>query len=140
MRRLFFALAPSLASAKGHRLFIGDNPPFGASIDFHIGAGGSGAARLVITNAVGDAVRTMTAPWGVGLHRVYWDLRAVRGATPVQPSPLNSEVRSDRPGENPPAGGRGGGFGTSVEPGTDVVTLIANGVTSRRTLTVERAP
>jgi hypothetical protein len=140
--RTAYQFVPSslLGGTQGHQLFIGDNPPFGAPIDYHVGAGGSGNVRLVITNAVGDTVRTMTAPGGPGLHRVYWDLRAARGTTPVQRPALNSELRSDRPGENPAAGGRGRGFGAGVEPGTYVVALTANGVTTRQTLTVEAAP
>ncbi len=131
-----------LGETQGHQVFQGDNPPFGAPIDYHIGAGTGGEVRISITSASGDTVRVMSAPNTAGLNRVYWDLRAGRGVTPVGPGKLASELRSARPGENPPAtaGGRRGGFGGLVEPGIYTVTLSANGVTTRQRLVVEAAP
>lgn len=135
-----FAPESRLGATQGHQLFQGDNPPFGAPIDYHVGAGGSGSVRVVITDAMGDTVRTLTAPGTPGLHRVYWDLRSARAATPVQPSKLNSELRSSRPGEEAMGGGRGRGFGGGVAPGSYLVHFSANGVTMRRPLVVEPAP
>lgn len=136
-----FSPTDRIGQTQGHQLFLGDNPPFGASLDYHIGAAGSANARVVITNATGDTVRVLSAPGTPGLHRIYWDLRAARGATPVQASRLNSELRSSRPGENPPVVARGrGGFGAGVPAGTYTVTLSANGETTRRTLTVSAMP
>lgn len=132
-----FSPTDLLGNTQGHQLFIGDNPPFGAPIDYHVGPGGSGDVQISIANAEGETLRTLRAPGTPGLHRVYWDLRAARATTPIEAAKLNSELRSDRPGENPPSGGRGRFFGAGVEPGTYVVTLTANGVTMKRTLTVE---
>jgi hypothetical protein len=136
-----FSSTNRLGATQGHQLFIGDNPPYGAAINYHIGAGGSGSARIVITNAAGETVRELTAPGGAGLHRVYWDLRGGRGATPIQPARLNSQMRGDRPGEGS-SGGGGGRFGRGgggpVPAGQYLVTLTANGVTTRQLLTVEQ--
>src|SRR5690606_28765673 len=129
-----------LGATQGHQLFIGDNPPYGAAIDYHIGAGGSGNARIVITNAAGETVRELTAPGGAGLHRVYWDLRGGRAATPVQTSRLNSGMRGEGPGEGS-GGGGGGRFGRGgggpVPAGEYLVALTANGVTTKQVLKVE---
>lgn len=136
-----FGTTNRLGATQGHQLFIGDNPPFGAPINYHVGPGGSGDARIVITNAAGETVRELTAPGGAGLHRVHWDLRSGRGATPVQPSRLNSQSRTDRPGEASAAGGGGRfgrGGGAPVAAGQYLVTLTANGVTTKQTVTVEQ--
>ena len=88
------------ANGEGHKVFNAPSPPYGAEIVYRIGstaaataaqAGGdengpSGArggrggapreqARLVITDARGDTVRTLTGPAGPGVHRVTWDFR-----------------------------------------------------------------
>ncbi|MHB1298041.1 MAG: WD40/YVTN/BNR-like repeat-containing protein [Gemmatimonadaceae bacterium] len=137
-----FGTTNLLGATQGHQLFIGDNPPYGAAINYHVGAGGSGNARIVITDAAGATVRELTAPGSAGLHRVYWDLRGGRGATPAQPSRLNSETRSDRPGESSGAAAGGGRFarggGAPVAAGQYMVTLTVNGVTTRQMLTVEQ--
>lgn len=136
-----FGTTNRLGATQGHQLFIGDNPPFGAPINYHVGPGGSGDARIVITNAAGETVRELTAPGGAGLHRVHWDLRSGRGATPVQPSRLNSQSRTDRPGEASAAGGGGRfgrGGGAPVAAGQYLVTLTANGVTTKQMVTVEQ--
>jgi photosystem II stability/assembly factor-like uncharacterized protein len=139
-----FGMTNRLGATQGHQLFIGDNPPYGAAINYHVGAGGSGNARIVVTNAAGETVRELNAPGGAGLHRVYWDLRSGRGASPVRPSPLNSQLRPDRPGESseaagPAGGGRfGRGGGAPVAPGQYLVTLTVNGVTTKQVLIVEQ--
>ena len=136
-----FGSTNSLGATQGHQLFIGDNPPYGATINYNVAAGGSGSARVVITNAAGETVRELTAPGDAGLHRLFWDLRSGRGAAPVQPSKLNSQTKSDRPGEGSgaDAAGRFGRFGGAPVPaGEYLVTLTANGVTTKQLLKVEQ--
>jgi hypothetical protein len=58
--------------------------------------GGQGAPRgpqasIVITNARGDTVRTLTGPATAGLHRVVWDFRG----RPVPRAPLSPSQRRD---------------------------------------------
>ncbi|HEY2027324.1 MAG TPA: hypothetical protein VGG78_09960, partial [Gemmatimonadaceae bacterium] len=58
--------------------------------------GGSGAPRgpqasIVISNARGDTVRTLTGPASVGLHRVVWDFRG----RPAPHAPLSPSQRRD---------------------------------------------
>ncbi len=133
-----FTPTDRLGESMGHQLFQGDNPPYGASIDYHVGGAGSGTVRIAVSNAMGDTIRVLTAEGTPGLHRVFWDLRAARNPTPVAAPRLNSELRSSRPGENPPQvlPGRFGG-GAEVPPGTYTLTLTANGETMRRALIVE---
>jgi hypothetical protein len=59
------------------------------------GPGGRGMrgpqARIVITDAKGDTVRTLTGPMTAGLHKVTWDLRGRPAPTP----PLGPAARRD---------------------------------------------
>lgn len=103
----------------GNKIFQADNPPYGAQIAYRVagtptsstaaedngrgssapnaGGGSSRAAapdsaRIVITNAAGDTVRSLRGPGGAGLHRVYWDLRGRPG--PLSPSGLRDSAQA----------------------------------------------
>ena len=54
-------------------------------------------AQILITNAKGDTVRTLTGPASAGLHRVTWDFRG-RAAprAPLSPSQLRDSVIAAR--------------------------------------------
>ncbi|HEX7122644.1 MAG TPA: hypothetical protein VF178_09775, partial [Gemmatimonadaceae bacterium] len=93
----------------GHKVFEGESPPHGAALVYRIGPGpampngsngaqgqgrqgrGGPMATLVITDAAGDTVRTLTGPATPGLHRVTWDLRGT--ATPVRVALSPSQTR-----------------------------------------------
>src|SRR5688572_5452382 len=54
-------------------------------------------AQILITNARGDTVRTLTGPAGAGLHRVTWDFRGRAIArAPLSPSQLRDSVIAAR--------------------------------------------
>jgi hypothetical protein len=85
------------------------NPPFGATLTYHLREPMAAGAQLVLTIAddSGEPLRTLELPADAGVHRVTWDLR-----------------------RDPPAGGgrggRGGGGGQQgavVGPGRYVATL-----------------
>jgi hypothetical protein len=101
----------------GHKLFSAASPPHGAEIVYRIGgsgtvapaggdqgggpaqggAGGGGGqqggrggapqASILISNAAGDTVRTLTGPATPGLHRVVWDFRGRAAPVRVALSP-----------------------------------------------------
>ena len=62
--------------AMGHKVFEAASPAYGADIWYKL-TGGSrrDTTRLVITDASGDTIRTLTGPGGAGLHKVTWDFR-----------------------------------------------------------------
>jgi hypothetical protein len=94
----------------GQKVFIGENAPRGAAINYYLKSGG-GDVKITIADANGHAIASLNGANTPGIHRVMWNL------LPVQP------------GAQPPAG-RGGGFGrggAAVEPGTYTVTLEAAG-------------
>ncbi|MEO7714349.1 MAG: hypothetical protein ABIV10_15665 [Gemmatimonadaceae bacterium] len=62
--------------AVGHKIFEAPSPAYGADLWYRL-TGGSRTDRttLVISDASGDTIRTLTGPGGPGLHKVTWDFR-----------------------------------------------------------------
>ena len=52
----------------------GENPPYGAPINFWLAEAG-GDVSIEIRNAAGETVRTLEGTGEKGLNRIYWDLR-----------------------------------------------------------------
>jgi hypothetical protein len=62
----------------------GDNPPYGASINYWLGEGMAGRPVTVkISDAAGNVVRTLRGTAEAGLNRVWWDLEG-ENSTPVR--------------------------------------------------------
>jgi photosystem II stability/assembly factor-like uncharacterized protein len=59
----------------GLKAFAAPNPPFGASLYYHLAAKPDGPVRLTILDARGNSVIQLKAPTEAGLHRVVWPLR-----------------------------------------------------------------
>jgi hypothetical protein len=53
----------------------GQNPPYGAAINYYLKTAPSGDVKIKIENAKGETVRTLTGTKTVGINRVTWDLR-----------------------------------------------------------------
>ncbi|MEA2204409.1 MAG: hypothetical protein QOE77_1185 [Blastocatellia bacterium] len=53
----------------------GQNPPYGAAINYYLKSAPAGEVKIRIENASGETVRTLTPTKNAGLNRVYWDLR-----------------------------------------------------------------
>src|SRR5688500_780256 len=86
---------------EGNRLFVADNPPFGASLVYRLAGGDArrDTVRIVITDVKGDVVRRLTGPGGSGVHRVAWDLRRQQrplGPTAVRDSIARARLRQAR--------------------------------------------
>jgi hypothetical protein len=114
------------ANGEGHKVFAAPSPAYGADIVYRVGAGavasaasqsdndGNGGAapnaargqgqrgqrgpqaQILITNAKGDTVRTLTGPASAGLHRVTWDFRGRAVTRPLSPSQLRDSVLTAR--------------------------------------------
>jgi photosystem II stability/assembly factor-like uncharacterized protein len=61
----------------GDRTFYGENPPYGAIVDFYVKEDGASAemVKVAIRDASGKILRSLEAPATAGVHRVIWDLR-----------------------------------------------------------------
>ena len=117
----------------------GDNPPYGASINYWLGDGGAGGATIHIADAAGNPVRSLDGPARAGINRVWWDLRDEASPEMVfRTKPLHADwvdLGDDRT--------RSGGQGLSmlVAPGTYTVTLEVDGQPSQsRELRVHKDP
>ena len=53
----------------------GQNPPYGASLNYYLKSAPRGGARIAILDASGRTVRTLAGSAQPGMHRVWWDLR-----------------------------------------------------------------
>lgn len=138
----------------GEKRWVADNPPYGATISYLVGAdteddpadgdeaqandaGGQDRARapdaaIRIVDADGSIIRELSGPGTPGLHRISWDLRH---------GPLETDGGDGGGGGRGGRGGRGGGGRAPLaEPGTYQVTLDLDGRIETGTLTVASDP
>src|SRR5262249_31904773 len=80
------------ASGNGNaqQFFATNSPTYGAALSSCVGAGGTGNARILISDASGDTIANLTGPGVAGLHTVTWGFNGTRrvvAAAPAGPSP-----------------------------------------------------
>lgn len=130
------------ASGDGSEL-RGQNPPYGASINYWLGSTPEDEIRIEILDAQGTVVRTLEGSGEPGLNRVWWDLRHPDRKDPV--------LRTDPPGKDwvdvPEEEGRrpitwGSGFerGPKAIPGVYTVRLTVEGEEHTQLLEVVKDP
>lgn len=71
----------------GHALFQAPSPQYGANIWYRLTESVGGPVRIVIQDAAGDTLRTLTSGGQPGLYNVVWDFRATRAAERIALSP-----------------------------------------------------
>jgi hypothetical protein len=106
----------------GQKVYVGENPPRGASINYYLKGAGTGAVQITVVDATGRTVRVLTGTANAGVNRVIWNLTA-------------APAQGRGTGGTGFGGGRGGA-GIPVEPGTYLVTLEANGQKLTKPVTV----
>ena len=106
----------------GQKVFVGENPPRGASINYYLKGAATGAVQITVVDATGRTVRVLTGTANAGINRVIWNLTA-------------ASAQGRGTGATGFGGGRGGA-GIPVEPGTYLVTLEANGQKLTKPVTV----
>ena len=94
----------------GQKVFVGENAPRGAAINYYLKSAASGDVKITIADGNGRVIRTLDGSKAAGINRVMWNL-------------------APQPAAGQPAGGFGGGRGgaAAVEPGTYIVTLDVAG-------------
>jgi photosystem II stability/assembly factor-like uncharacterized protein len=117
----------------------GENPEYGASINYHLRAPLDSAPSLTVLDSAGAVVRTVRGTNVAGINRVHWDLRgAPTTQVKLRTSPLYAEHIVPGPeGRNAP------GTGTQsvlMPPGRYSVRLSAGGVTETQPLVVRKDP
>ena len=86
----------------------GQNPPYGASINYWLKAAPAGDVRIAIQDAGGRTIRTLPGTKEPGINRIWWDLRhdpskEIRLSTSP---PYAPEIRVGPEGWRPIPGGR----------------------------------
>jgi hypothetical protein len=105
----------------------GQNPQYGASINYYLKAAPSGDVRIAILDAAGKVVRNMSGTKVAGVNRVYWDLRSdptrvVRLRTPPDYAP---EITVGPEGWRPMPGDRA--LTLLAPPGVYTIRLTVDG-------------
>ncbi len=119
---------------------VGENPPYGASINYYLKAAPAGAVTVTIRDQKAQVVRTLNATKMAGLNRVYWDLRdEPTKQVRLRTSPLYAPwLRVGPEGWREAVGA--GRLSILAPPGTYTVTLSAAGRELTQALTVRKDP
>ena len=118
----------------------GQNPPYGAGINYWLKAASQAPPSLAIMDAGGKTVRTIRGTNNPGLNRVTWDLRNEPTKTPrLRTKPMyNEEFQLDPDGTRDAPGF--GAFSVRQPPGRYSVQLTVDGQTSSQPLEVRKDP
>ena len=118
----------------------GQNPPYGAPIDYYLKSAPQGSARIAIVDAAGRTVRSFAAAAQPGVNRVWWDLRF----TPTKQMRLRAspeyapEILVESEGWRPAPGEQR--IALLAPPGTYTVKLTVDGKDYTRPLKVIKDP
>lgn len=67
--------SPINGGSSGQGTFQAPSPQYGASLWYRLTEAVNGQVRIILQNAAGDTLRTLTGPGSVGTHNVVWDFR-----------------------------------------------------------------
>jgi photosystem II stability/assembly factor-like uncharacterized protein len=122
----------------------GDNPPYGASINYYLKSAHEGEVEVTILDGTGQHVRKLEGTKKAGVNRVWWDLRheASKQAKLRTPPLHASWVELGPEGWRPinTWGVRGEGIQPLGAPGTYTVRLEVDGQEQTRELVVKKDP
>jgi hypothetical protein len=108
----------------GQKNFVGENAARGTAISYYLKAASTGDVKITVADATGRTIRWMDGTKNQGINRVLWNL---------SPGPPPGQTTGGGFGG---FGGGRGGAPPSVDPGTYIVTLEANGKKVTKPVTV----
>jgi photosystem II stability/assembly factor-like uncharacterized protein len=118
----------------------GENPKYGASINYYLKTARSGPVTITIMDQKNQVVRTLPGSNRAGLNRIYWDLRSEPTTeTRMRTSPLFAPQFGVGPDGTRAAPGAGQ-MTLLMPPGTYTVKLSAGGGESSQPLVVRKDP
>ena len=118
---------------------IGEDPQYGASLNYWLAAAAAEAPTIEILDGSGTVVRTLEGPNRAGVSRIHWDLRdepnePIRMLTP----PMYAEHIEVGDEGRPAPGGQQ--ISILMPPGQYTVRLSVDGATHEQPLTVLKDP
>lgn len=118
----------------GQKVWVGQNPPNGAVIQYHLKSASQQPVVATVSDAAGKVVRTLrNGPREAGVNQLVWDLAYDPATTETGAGPAAGR------GGGGGRGGRGGGA-PSVVPGQFTVKVQLAGREFTKPLTVELDP
>jgi len=118
----------------------GENPPYGASINYWLGSVPEGSVEVRISDAAGEIVRTLDGSTEPGVNRVWWNLRTDASTQiKLRTPPLHADwvqLNDDRWRPAP----RGTSISVLSAPGVYTVTLVVDGTEVSQELNVLKDP
>jgi hypothetical protein len=122
---------------------IGENPPYGASINYYLKTDQSAQVKISILDENGQTIRTLDGSKDRGINRVWWDLKYDLSKEPkLRTSPLYAPwVKPGSQGWRPLRPSSGGGRMTFLAPpGNYTVKLAVGEETLSQELIVKKDP
>ena len=121
---------------------VGDNPPYGASVNYYLKTEGAAEVTISIVDELGQTIRTLDGSTDRGINRVWWDLRYQLTEEPrLRTSPLIAPwVELGPDGWRPFPGNAAGRTAIMAPPGMYTVTLSVDGEETSRNLLVNKDP
>ncbi len=118
---------------------VGQNPPYGAAINYWLKAETKDTVKLEILDGAGILVRTLTPTKDAGINRVWWNLTYESSKqAKLRNSPLYApDITIPAEGRNSPDVGT---VTLSAPPGTYTVRLTAGGRQFTRPLEIRKDP
>jgi photosystem II stability/assembly factor-like uncharacterized protein len=134
-----FRLLPRLHEVRDEDPNVGQNPSYGADINYYLKGTPGGNVTVTILDRQGRSVRTLAGTTAAGINRIQWDLRyePTRDVR-LRTGPLfEPEVRAGPEGRPAPGAGR---LSILAPPGTYTVKLTAGGREVTQPLIVRKDP
>ena len=121
---------------------VGDNPPYGASINYYLGTEGATEVTIRIVDEEGQTIRILEGSSDHGINRVWWDLRyALTDEPRLRTSPLIAPwVELGPEGWRPIPGSAAGRTVIMAPSGNYTVTVSVDGEETSGNLVVIKDP
>jgi len=121
---------------------VGENPPYGASINYYLKAAETEPVKISIVDDKGQMVRTLEGTKDRGINRVWWDLRSeLSNEMRLRTSPLLTPwIKVGPQGWRPYPSRRGGQIALLVPPGVYTVKLTLGEKELSQKLVVKKDP
>jgi len=115
---------------------VGQNPPYGADINYYLSSVPKDAVQIEIAAASGHVIRTLKGTKRQGINRVWWDLKYEGSKQPHLETEKRKEVGSQSQASRP----ENGLLAPLVAPGAYTVKLKVGATELSRSLNVWKDP